>query len=50
MGSYTFPFFIYTHTNHFSFNTLSTMTRFHIPSAYYVVILYSFRKSCWGLT
>ncbi|MPC68805.1 hypothetical protein E2C01_063015 [Portunus trituberculatus] len=25
------------------------MTRFHILSAYYLVISYTFRNSCWGL-
>ncbi|MPC69670.1 hypothetical protein E2C01_063900 [Portunus trituberculatus] len=30
-------------------NPSSTMTHFHIPSAYYLVILYSFRNSCGGL-
>ncbi|MPC41186.1 hypothetical protein E2C01_034772 [Portunus trituberculatus] len=27
-------------------NPFSTMTRFHIHSAYYLVILHSFRNSC----
>ncbi|MPD06197.1 hypothetical protein E2C01_101991 [Portunus trituberculatus] len=27
----------------------STMARFHIPSAHYLVILYSFRNLCGGL-
>ncbi|MPC26150.1 hypothetical protein E2C01_019282 [Portunus trituberculatus] len=29
-------------------NPFSTMTPFHIHSAYYVVILYSFRNICGG--
>ncbi|MPC78436.1 hypothetical protein E2C01_072922 [Portunus trituberculatus] len=30
-------------------NLFSTMTRFHIHSTYYLVILHSFRNSCGGL-
>ncbi|MPC28042.1 hypothetical protein E2C01_021233 [Portunus trituberculatus] len=30
-------------------NPFSTMTRFHIHSAHYLVVLYSFRNSCKGL-
>ncbi|MPC61703.1 hypothetical protein E2C01_055777 [Portunus trituberculatus] len=30
-------------------NPFSTMTRFHINSGYYLVILYNFRNSCGGL-
>ncbi|MPC55666.1 hypothetical protein E2C01_049608 [Portunus trituberculatus] len=30
-------------------NSFSTMTRFHIHSAYYLAILYSFRNLCEGL-
>ncbi|MPC20723.1 hypothetical protein E2C01_013677 [Portunus trituberculatus] len=31
------------------FNSFSTMTCFHIHSAYYLVTFYSFRNSCGGL-
>ncbi|MPC79793.1 hypothetical protein E2C01_074339 [Portunus trituberculatus] len=30
-------------------NTIKPLTRFHIHSAYYLVILYSFRNLCRGL-
>ncbi|MPC31599.1 hypothetical protein E2C01_024893 [Portunus trituberculatus] len=32
-----------------SLNPFSNMTRFHIRSAYYLMILYSFRNSCGRL-
>ncbi|MPC27975.1 hypothetical protein E2C01_021168 [Portunus trituberculatus] len=35
--------------NHVTVNLLSTMTRFHIYSGYYLVILYNFRNLCEGL-
>ncbi|MPC67850.1 hypothetical protein E2C01_062036 [Portunus trituberculatus] len=51
------PQFLNTSTQHYltfkrtsnQINLFSTMTRFHIHSAYYLVILYSFRNSWGGL-
>ncbi|MPC20266.1 hypothetical protein E2C01_013204 [Portunus trituberculatus] len=36
----------YSHANIACNNPFSTITRFHIHSGYYLVILYSFRNSC----
>ncbi|MPC72543.1 hypothetical protein E2C01_066855 [Portunus trituberculatus] len=33
----------------YPFNSYNTMTRFHIHSAYYLAILYIFKKLCGGI-